>query len=86
MKTLKQVLRRNFDTVGGAVVAALTETEANYAQVAEAVREKMNSATSRESVRYYATQLRKEGGGPCPSAPAATKTARRWGLPSPPEP
>lgn len=61
MKTLKQVLRRNFDTVGGAVVAALTETEANYAQVAGAVREKMNSATSRESVRYYATQLRKEG-------------------------
>ena len=60
MKTLKQVLKRNFDTVGAAVTAALTETEANYAQIAEAVREKMSSSTSREAVRYYATQLRKQ--------------------------
>ena len=60
MKTLKQVLKRNFETVGEAVSAALTETEANYAQIAEAVRFKMDSATSRESVRYYATQLRKQ--------------------------
>lgn len=61
MKTLNQVTRRKFDKVGDAVCAALMETNANYAEVADAVRSKLNSATSRESVRYYASQLRKQG-------------------------
>ena len=61
MKTLKRVMVRKFETIGDLVCTALMETEANYAEIAEAARDKMGGNTSRASVRYYAAQLRKEG-------------------------
>lgn len=61
MKSLKRVMARKFETIGEAVSAALLETEANYAEIASAAREKFDGHTSRASVRYYAAQLRKDG-------------------------
>lgn len=78
MKTLKQVMRQKFEKVGDAVNTALLETDANYAQIAEAVRQKCHSETSRASVRFYASKLRRSG-EQMPERPRSLTNGKDWG-------